>query len=59
MLVSLPPLAEQHCNRGSRARLSVVDALEDAVEANLTRAERLRQAILKIAFEGRLVPQER
>jgi type I restriction enzyme S subunit len=36
----------------------VVDALEQTVEANLTRAERLRQAILKKAFEGRLVDQD-
>ena len=28
------------------------------VEANLKRAERLRQAILKRAFEGKLVPQD-
>jgi type I restriction enzyme S subunit len=40
------------------ARLSVLDALEATVEANLARAGRLRQAILKRAFEGRLVPQE-
>ena len=39
-------------------RLSVVDELERAVEANLARAARLRQAILKQAFEGRLVPQD-
>jgi len=36
----------------------VVDVLERSVEANLTRAERLRQAILKKAFEGRLVDQD-
>jgi type I restriction enzyme S subunit len=30
-----------------------------AVEINLKRAQRLRQAILKLAFEGRLVPQDR
>jgi type I restriction enzyme S subunit len=28
------------------------------VETNLKRAERLRQAILKRAFEGKLVPQD-
>ena len=31
---------------------------EMQVEANLKRAERLRQAILKRAFEGKLVPQD-
>ncbi|MGC9395159.1 MAG: hypothetical protein ACP5J4_09905, partial [Anaerolineae bacterium] len=39
-------------------RLSVVAEVEAAVDANLARAERLRQAILKRAFEGRLVPQD-
>jgi len=39
-------------------RLSVIDELEMQVEANLKRAERLRQSILKRAFEGKLVPQD-
>jgi type I restriction enzyme S subunit len=57
--IRFPPLAEQHriVDEVER-RLSVVDALEQTVEANLTRAERLRQAILKKAFEGRLVDQD-
>ena len=38
-------------------RLSVVAVLEAEVEAALARAARLRQSILKCAFEGRLVPQ--
>lgn len=38
-------------------RLSVADAAEKEVERALQRAARLRQAILKRAFEGRLVPQ--
>lgn len=55
----LPPLSEQHRIVGEvERRLSVVAALEDAVEANLRRAERLRQSVLKRAFEGRLVPQD-
>jgi type I restriction enzyme S subunit len=32
--------------------------METSVNANLKRAERLRQAILKRAFEGKLVPQD-
>ena len=55
----VPPLPEQHRIVAEvERRLSVVDELETAVEANLKRAERLRQAILKRAFEGRLVPQD-
>src|SRR6266700_924628 len=45
----LPPLAEQE---------QIASELEAAVEANLKRAERLRQSILKEAFAGRLVPQD-
>jgi len=36
----------------------VAQELEATVEANLKRAERLRQSILKRAFEGRLVSQD-
>jgi type I restriction enzyme S subunit len=55
----LPPLAEQRrIVEEIERRLSVVHALERSVEANLARAERLRQAILKKAFEGHLVPQD-
>ncbi|MFO0889887.1 MAG: restriction endonuclease subunit S [Isosphaeraceae bacterium] len=39
-------------------RLSIVDEIEAQVDANLKRAARLRQGILKRAFEGRLVPQD-
>ena len=38
--------------------LSTYSASELAIETNLKRAERLRQAILKRAFMGRLVPQD-
>jgi type I restriction enzyme, S subunit len=40
------------------ARLSDVTAAEAVVSANLTRAARLRQSILKEGFAGRLVPQD-
>ena len=57
--VPLPPLAEQRRIVAEvERRLSVVDELEATVDANLKRAERLRQAILKRAFEGKLVPQD-
>jgi type I restriction enzyme S subunit len=59
MSLPVPPLAEQHrIVEEVEQRLSVVQAMEKAVEASLARAERLRQAILKKAFEGRLVPQD-
>ena len=39
-------------------RLSLADAAERAVSAGLAKAKRLRQAILKRAFEGKLIPQD-
>jgi type I restriction enzyme S subunit len=57
--IPLPPSAEQHRIVAEvERRLSLIDDLEAAVSANLKRAERLRQAILKRAFEGKLVPQD-
>jgi type I restriction enzyme S subunit len=59
LTVSLPPLAEQRrIVAEAERRLSVIDELESVVDANLKRAERLRHAILKRAFEGKLVPQD-
>jgi type I restriction enzyme S subunit len=40
------------------SRLSVCDKLEAIVEENLSKANALRQSILKKAFAGRLVPQD-
>jgi len=55
----LPPITEQRRIVAEVDRLlSVVEEREAAIEANLKRAERLRQAILKHAFEGKLVPQD-
>ena len=55
----MPPLAEQHRIVAEvERRLSIADEAEATIEAALARAERLRQAILKRAFEGRLVPQD-
>jgi type I restriction enzyme, S subunit len=39
-------------------RLSIADEIGVSLTAELKRAERLRQAILKRAFEGKLVPQD-
>lgn len=55
----LPPHAEQAAIVAEvEARLSQVAAAERQIDANLTRAARLRQAILKRAFAGKLVPQD-
>lgn len=55
----LPPLAEQQRIVAEvERRLSVIDEIGAVVEANLKRADRLRQSILKRAFEGKLVPQD-
>lgn len=57
--VNLPPLVEQiRIVAEVERRLSLIDDLESAIVANLKRADRLRQSILKRAFEGKLVPQD-
>ncbi len=55
----LPPLAEQHRIIAELdRRLSAVDQLDAAVDFDMRRGVRLRQAILKRAFEGKLVRQD-
>jgi type I restriction enzyme S subunit len=55
MLFPLPPLDEQRrIVTEIERRLSVVGEVESAIDAGLVRAGRLRQAVLKHAFEGRL-----
>jgi type I restriction enzyme S subunit len=55
----IPPLSEQNRIAAEvERRLSLADDLEALVKINLKRAERLRQSILKRAFEGKLVPQD-
>jgi len=57
--IPFPPCAEQLAIvQEIETRLSVIDEVEAQVETNLKRAARLRQGILKRAFEGRLVPQD-
>jgi type I restriction enzyme S subunit len=56
--VPLPPIAEQaRIVAEVERRLSVLAALEATVVWNLQRANRLRRSVLKLAFEGKLVPQ--
>ena len=40
------------------ARLEAAEALDKEIDANLARADALRQSILKKAFAGKLVPQD-
>jgi type I restriction enzyme, S subunit len=57
--VALPPFGEQfRIITEIERRFSIIDELESIITANLKRAERLRQSILKRAFEGKLVPQD-
>jgi hypothetical protein len=54
LMIPIAPLVEQDAVLAEvEARMSVVDAEEKAIEA-----ARLRQSILKRAFEGKLVPQD-
>ena len=56
---TLPPLTEQGQIISEIERhLSIADEVEVTIGAELTRAERLRQSILKQAFSGKLVPQD-
>jgi type I restriction enzyme S subunit len=53
--IPLPPVQEQgQIVAEVERRLSVIGELEVAVQANLTRADRLRQSILHQAFSGQL-----
>jgi type I restriction enzyme S subunit len=57
--VPLPPPAEQEQIVALvEERLSQIDSAEKTIDAELIRSKRLRQSILKRAFEGKLVPQD-
>lgn len=59
VVLPLPPLAEQQQFVSEVAeRLSQIAAAECTIDHSLRRAARLRQSILKQAFEGKLVPQD-
>jgi type I restriction enzyme, S subunit len=55
----LPPESEQtRIVQQTDQSFSTSQVVEHSVDDNLIRADRLRQAILKRAFEGKLVPQD-
>ena len=57
--IPMPPTDEQHQIVSEvERRLSMAQESETQIEANLKRSSRLRQSILKRAFEGKLVPQD-
>lgn len=57
--IPLPPIDEQQrIVLEAERRLSIIDEMEMQFHACLQRSEGLRQAILKRAFEGKLVPQD-
>jgi len=59
MPVTFPPLAEQaRIVAEVERQLSDAEALGSSIDAQLARADRLRQSILKRSFEGKLVPQD-
>lgn len=58
MPIPLPPFAEQRrIVEEIEQRFSIADEIEKTVEHMFKKAKRLRQGILKKAFEGKLVPQ--
>lgn len=53
--VPLPPLAEQkRIVAELDRRLSIINDIEAGIDANLVRADRMQQSVLKIAFSGKL-----
>lgn len=57
--IPIPPLSEQDQTVAEVQRhISVVEKVEAELSARLLLASRLRQSILKRAFEGKLVPQD-
>jgi type I restriction enzyme, S subunit len=56
LAIALPPTVEQEqIVEEVESRMSMIDELQSTVEANFTRADRLRQSILQHAFAGQLV----
>jgi type I restriction enzyme, S subunit len=59
LLIAMPPVGERERISGElELCLFSIRETEKAAEINVKRSTRLRQAILKRAFEGKLVPQD-
>jgi type I restriction enzyme S subunit len=59
LMVPLPSLLEQEkIVNEIEYRLSITEAEEKILDLNILNGDRLRQSILKHAFEGKLVPQD-
>ena len=59
MPLPIPCLKEQNQIALEIERLfSIADEIQNVAEQSLKQSERLRQSILKRAFEGKLVPQD-
>jgi type I restriction enzyme S subunit len=59
MVFPLPSVEEQRqISKLLEQGLSTLEKVEQSVEANIKRSNRLRQSIFKQAFEGKLVPQK-
>jgi type I restriction enzyme S subunit len=57
-VLPMPPLAEQdQILQNIESRFSLAEKAEEIIDQSLKQASRLRQSILKRAFEGKLVPQ--
>ncbi|WP_161634937.1 hypothetical protein [Leptolyngbya sp. Heron Island J] len=57
--IPLPPLsAQKFIVDEIEKEFSIINAIEQLLDKNLKRAEKLRQSILKKAFEGKLVTQD-
>jgi len=59
-LINYPPSLQEQSRivQEIESKFSVIDKVEEAVENSLKKAEMLKKAILKAAFEGRLVKEE-
>jgi type I restriction enzyme, S subunit len=59
IVFGLPPLLEQaRIVKEIDRQLSIIDQVDNAVSLELKRSARLRQSVLRRAFQGTLVPQD-